>query len=67
MKFKRDHISSYLELQFHGDLTVDCVESLTYPYDLMESRYSKHLAIAKKWKAAGAKIYYIANGKLCQL
>ncbi len=67
VKFKRDHISSYLELQFHGDLTVDCVESLTYPYDLMESRYSKHLAIAKKWKAAGAKIYYITNGKLCQL
>lgn len=67
VKFKHDHISSYLELQYHGDLTVDCVESLTYPYDLMESRYSKHLAIAKKWKAAGAKIYYIANGKLCQL
>lgn len=67
VKFKRDHISRYLELQFHGDLTVDCVESLTYPYDLTESRYSRHLAIAKKWKAAGAKIYYIANGKLCQL
>lgn len=67
VKFKRDHISSYLELQYHGDLTVDCVESLTYPYDLTESRYSKHLAIAKKWKAAGAKIYYVANGKLCQL
>lgn len=67
VQFKRDHINSYLELQFHGDLTVDCVESLTYPYDLMESRYSKHLATAKKWKSAGVKIYYIANGKLCQL
>ncbi len=68
VEFKKDHISNYLELQFHGDLTVDCVESLTYPYDLTESRYSNHLAIAKKWKAAGAKIYYIANnGTLCQL
>lgn len=67
VKFKRDHISSYLELQYHGDLTVDCVESLTYPYDLMESRYSKHLAIAKKWKAAGVKVFYIAKGNLCQL
>lgn len=66
-KFKRDHISSYLELQYHGDLTIDCVESLTFPYDLKESSRSKYLAIAKKWKAAGAKIYYVAGGVLYQL
>ena len=67
-KFKRDHISSYLELQYHGDLTIDCVESLTFIYDLNKSSHSKYLAIARKWKAAGAKIYYIDdNGDLKQL
>lgn len=66
-QFKRDHISGYLELQYHGDLTIDCVESLTFPYDLKDSSRSKYLAIAKKWKAAGAKIYYVVNGALYQL
>lgn len=66
-KFKRDHISSYLELQYHGDLTVDCVESLTFPYDLKEPSRSKFLKVAEKWKAAGVKIYYIVSGTLYQL
>ena len=66
-KFKRDHISSYLELQYHGDLTIDCVESLTFPYDLKEPSRSKFLKVAEKWKAAGAKVYYIVDDTLCQL
>ena len=66
-KFKRDHISSYLELQYHGDLTVDCVESLTFPYDLKETSRSRYLNVAQKWKAKGVKIYYVVNGTLYQL
>lgn len=66
-QFKRDHISSYLELQYHGDLTVDCVESLTFPYDLKDPSRSRYLSVAQKWKARGVKIYYIVNGTLYQL
>ena len=66
-KFKRDHISSYLELQYHGDLTIDCVESLTFPYDLKDPSRSQFLKVAEKWKAAGAKIYYIVSDTLYQL
>lgn len=66
-KFKRDHISSYLELQYHGDLTIDCVESLTFPYDLKAPSRSRYLSVAQKWKAKGVKIYYIVNGTLSQL
>lgn len=67
-KFKRNHIVDYLELQFHGDLTIDCVESLTFPYDLKEPSRSKYLAIAERWKKkVGAKIYYVSGGKLLEL
>lgn len=66
-QFKRDHISSYLELQYHGELTVDCVESLTFPYDLKDPSRSRYLNVAQKWKARGVKIYYVVNGTLYQL
>lgn len=66
-KFRNNNISSYLELQFHGDVTVDCVESLTYPYDLMDKARAKHLETAKKWQSIGAEVYYINNGKLEKL
>ena len=66
-KFRSDNISSYLELQFHGDVTVDCVESLTFPYDLTEKANSKYLGFAQKWKGIGAEIYYVKNGKLEKL
>lgn len=66
--FRKQHISKYLELQYHGDLTVDCVESLAFPYDLKDREYSKFLSIAKKWKTKGVKIFYInGNNKLEQL
>lgn len=63
-KFKQDHISSYLELQFHGDLTIDCVESLTFPYNLYSSPY---LRVAKEWKKHGVDIYFIDGDNLLQL
>ena len=66
-KFRSDNISSYLELQFHGDVTVDCVESLTFPYDFTEKAKSKYLGFAQKWKSIGTEIYFIKNGKLEKL
>ena len=66
-KFKRNYINSYLELQYHGDLTIDCVESLTFPYNLKDPSRSRYLNIAQKWKTKGVKIYYVDNGVLYQL
>ena len=63
-QFKRDHISSYLELQYHGELTIDCVESLTFPYNLKTSHYKD---VALKWKAKGVKVYYIDNDRLYEV
>lgn len=62
--FRNYYARGYFELQYHGDLTVDCVDSLTFPYDLLKSKY---LDIAKRWKKLGAKIYYISDGKLSEL
>ena len=59
-------ISGYCELQYHGDLTMDCVESLSFPYDI--SKRPSTLAEAKKWKALGIKVYYLdSNDKLVEL
>ena len=66
-KFKRKHISSYIELQYHGDLTIDCVESLTFPYNLKSPSRFRYLSIAQKWKTKGVKIYYVDGGILYQL
>lgn len=62
--FKQNHISGYLELQYHGELTAECVESLTFPYDLTASKY---LDVAKKWKAIGVRVFYIVNNVLYEL
>lgn len=65
VEFKKKHISGYLELQYHGELGIDAVESLTFPYDITQSRY---LAVANKWKTIGVKIYYKdKNGLLKEL
>lgn len=66
-QFKRNHIDLYIELQYHGDLTIDCVESLTFPYNLKDPSRSCYLKIAQKWKTKGVKIYYVDNGVLYQL
>lgn len=63
-KFRDEKISSYLELQFHGNVTIDCVESLTFPYDLASPDKSTYLGYAKKWKSIGVEVYYVKNGKL---
>lgn len=67
-KFKRNHIARYLELQYHGNLTTDCVESLAFPYDLTSPSRSYEYNIAMKWKNKGVKVYYItSDGNLGQL
>lgn len=65
--WKRKHICSYLELQYHGDLTVDCVESISYPYDLNDTKHATELSTALKWKAIGVKVYYLTSSGLMQL
>ena len=58
-KFRSDHNSSYLELQYHGNLIVDCIESIAFPYDLMSR--PRERTIAQIWKNYGVKVYYLAN------
>lgn len=65
--FKEEHINGYIELQYHGDLTIDCVDSLTFPYNLKADHRSKYLAIAKRWKAKGVKVYYVSYRELFEL
>jgi hypothetical protein len=48
-------------------VTIDCVESLTFPYDLTEKAKSKYLGFAQKWKSIGTEVFYIKNGKLEKL
>lgn len=67
VKFKKEHISSYLELQYHGQLTIDCIESITYPYDILDGSHDKFLKIAKEFKKKGASIYYIKGNALFEL
>ena len=64
VEFKRKHISGYLELQYHGELGVDAVESITFPYDITQSKY---LGVAKKWKSIGVRIYYVDGNSLKEL
>lgn len=67
-KFRSGHICGYIELQYHGKLTVDCVESLAYPYDLTSPNNANEYNIATRWKNAGVKVYYIGeDGELRQL
>lgn len=57
---------SYLELQYHGDVTVDCIESIAFPYDITKGTYSSMIPIATKFNARGINIFYMDNGKLKQ-
>lgn len=67
VEFKKQHISTYLELQYHGQLTVDCIESITYPYDILDGLHNKFLKIAKEFKKKGATIYYVKGNALYEL
>lgn len=66
-KFKDRHINTYLELQYHGQLTIDCIESITYPYDLKDGLHDTFLKTAQAFKKKGAKIHYIKNNTLYDL
>ena len=65
--FKNKYISSYLELQYHGDLTLDCVESVSFPYDLTETSRANLLQVARQWKARGVAVYYLTSSGLMKL
>lgn len=67
VEFKKRHILTYLELQYHGQLTVDCIESITYPYDILDGLHDKFLKIAKEFKKKGATIYYVKGNALYEL
>lgn len=58
-KFKNNYIWSYLELQYHGELTLDCVESIAFPYDITEQSRAHLLQVARQWKARGVKVYFL--------
>lgn len=58
-KFKNSYIWSYLELQYHGELTLDCVESIAFPYDITEQSRAHLLQVARQWKARGVKVYFL--------
>lgn len=65
---RRSHTYDYIELQYHGELTIDCVESLAFPYDITSPRWKRELEIAKGWKKTGVKVYYLnSSGGLSQL
>lgn len=67
VEFKKKHISTSLELQYHGQLTVDCIESITYPYDILDGSHDNFLKVAKEFKKKGASIYYIKGNALYKL
>lgn len=67
VEFKKKHISTYLELQYHGQLTVDCIESITYPYDILDGSHDIFLKVTKEFKKKGASIYYIKGNALYKL
>ena len=64
--FRSNHISGYLELQYHGELTLDCVESVAFPYDVTKN--ARYMPLAQRLKARGIQVYYKAtNGDVVQL
>ena len=65
----RKCIYGYCELQLHGDITPDLVESIAYPFDLMDKRHANDLRVARRWiNEVGVKVYYIdSNGNLATL
>lgn len=54
----------YFELQFHDDLTLDDVESITVKEELIKSFFEKDADIKKLIKDKGIKIQYQSGGKI---
>ena len=56
--------SRYIELQYHGKLGIDCVESLTFPKGVLQKIDE---AVIRRFVNAGARIFYEdANGKIVE-
>lgn len=56
--FRERYAELYVELQYHGQLTTDCVESIAFPYDLHSPYAGNALLVAEKWKKTGVKVFY---------
>lgn len=63
--FRSAHISGYLELQYHGELTLDCVESVAFPYDLTKN--ARYMPLAQRLKARGIQVWHKTARGVVQL
>ena len=63
--FRTNHISGYLELQYHGELTLDCVESVAFPYDLTKN--ARYMPLAQRLKARGIQVWHKTARGVVQL
>ena len=59
--FQNQALTSYIELQYHGDLTIDMVESMTFKTN-PSKLISKELIA--KLKAKGIELWYVDGGKV---
>lgn len=59
-----DWASSYIELQYHGQLTLDCIESVYIPKDVVGKIATTTQELIAK---SGAKIYSEDGGKLIEM
>ena len=50
--------SWYVELQYHGELTAGCVESLLISKDITQDNFTQILREAREWKKLGVKVFY---------
>ena len=60
----RTYASSYIELQYHGNLTLDCIESIFIPKDVLPKLSVKTLELMRK---TGAVLYSEREGSLVTL
>jgi hypothetical protein len=60
-EFKDIHVKQYIEIQYHGDLTIDCVESVSFPYDIRQGNHADARNLAQKCKEKGIAVYYIGE------
>lgn len=64
IKSTRAYATSYIELQYHGNLTLDCIESIFIPEKVLPKLSVKVLELMRK---TGAKLYSEKNGSLIVL
>ena len=56
-------VRSYFELQYHGDLTLDDIESMTVDKNILDEVF-KNEDLLQKVKDKNIKLHYIYNGEL---